>query len=102
MNAIIKILRTTYVQPITIHANTNYQITNTSTNIAMATNQLTGFTKKFSTYYYGILNLPRSSVEVDTSLLLVFLLTSTFFPLVEAFRNIDCNSFFSVPDNNNE
>lgn len=41
--------------------------------------------------------LPRSSVEVDISFLLAeILLISIDFPLPEAFRSLDCSTFFSV------
>ena len=43
--------------------------------------------------------LPKSSVEVDISLLIRgLLLISIDFALVEAFRSLDCNSFFSVSE----
>lgn len=48
-------------------------------------------------------SLPKSSVEVDTSFLSVVLfLSSIAFPLADAFRSLDCKSFFSVPENDNE
>lgn len=42
-------------------------------------------------------SLPRSSVEVDTSVLVVeVFLKSIDLPLEEAFRSLVCNSFFSA------
>lgn len=45
---------------------------------------------------------PKSSVEVAISFLLEVLLISIDFPLVEALRNLDCNSFFSVKKERSE
>lgn len=46
-----------------------------------------------------VLCSPKSSVDVAMSFLLEGLLISTDFPLAEALRNLDCNSFFSVKKN---
>lgn len=45
--------------------------------------------------------IPRSSVEVDTFLADEVFLISMDFPLEEAFRNLDCNSFFSEQEQEN-